>query len=232
MHNSCGIRFTLSLEVSQVQQQDCDVSPLKEQMKLQLRQISKEIERSLATLDNENYCLLSEFVLISDAIQNVESIAASFYLQCYLSTFTNRFLELSISIRHLSERRHGALVVIERNDSVDTFLHSGIPIGATLTHSLLESIFYTGSPLHDGAVLIKSDFIFSAGNVLPLSKALAGEKKLGTRHRAAIGLTEETDALVLVISEETGGASFAFKGKLYPINAIDPIIGLKSMNLN
>jgi diadenylate cyclase len=224
VHNSCGIHFTLSLEVSQLQQQNCDVSPMKEQIKLHLRNISKDIERSLATLDNENYCLLSEFELIRDAIQTVESIASSFYLQCYLSSFTTRYLDLSISIQHLSQRRHGGLVVIERNDPVDTLLHSGINIGATLTYSLLESIFYPGSPLHDGAVLIKSDLIFSAGNVLPLSKALAGEKKLGTRHRAAIGLSEQTDALVLVISEETGDASFAFKGKLHPINAIDPII--------
>jgi diadenylate cyclase len=207
-----------------VQQQDCDVSPLKEKMKLHLRNISKEIDRSLATLDNENYCLLSEFELIRDAIRTVESIAASFYLQCYLSSFTTKFLDLSISLQHLSERRHGALVVIERKDPLDTFLHSGINIGATLTHSLLESIFYPGSPLHDGAVLIKSDLILSAGNVLPLSKALAGEKKLGMRHRAAIGLTEQTDALVLVISEETGNVSFAYEGKLQPINAIDPII--------
>jgi DNA integrity scanning protein DisA with diadenylate cyclase activity len=72
--------------------------------------------------------------------------------------------------------------------------------------------------------LIKSDLILSAGNVLPLSKALAGEKNLGMRHRAAIGLTEQTDALVLVISEETGNVSFAYEGKLQPINAIDPII--------
>ncbi|KQX47179.1 hypothetical protein ASD40_16985 [Paenibacillus sp. Root444D2] len=197
---------------------------MKEQLKQQLRHISAEIECSLDTLDNdENSCLLSRFDEIREAFKQVESIAASFYLQCYLSSFTNHYLDLSICIQHLSERRHGALIVIQRNDLLDMFMHSGIRLEATLTYSLLEAIFYPGNPLHDGALLIQSDRIVSAANVLPVSN-ISVDKKLGTRHRAAIGLTERTDALVLVVSEETGNASFAYKGILHPINSLDPMI--------
>jgi diadenylate cyclase len=207
-----------------VQQENCDISPMKEQLKQQLRYISTEIECSLDTLDNdENNCLLSRFDDIREAFKQVESIAASFYLQCYLSSFTTHYLDLSICIQHLSERRHGALIVIQRNDLLDMFMHSGIRLEATLTYSLLEAIFYPGNPLHDGALLIQSDRIVSAANVLPVSN-IAVDKKLGTRHRAAIGLTERTDALVLVVSEETGNASFAYKGILHPINSLDPMI--------
>ncbi|NOU76622.1 hypothetical protein GC098_35565 [Paenibacillus sp. LMG 31458] len=207
-----------------MQQEICDISPMKEQLKQQLRHISAEIECSLDTLDNvENNCLLSRFDDIREAFKQVESIAASFYLQCYLSSFTSHYLDLSICIQHLSERRHGALIVIQRNDLLDMFMHSGIRLEATLTYSLLEAIFYPGNPLHDGALLIQSDRIVSAANVLPVSN-IAVDKKLGTRHRAAIGLTERTDALVLVVSEETGNASFAYKGILHPINSLDPMI--------
>ncbi|NRF90868.1 DNA integrity scanning protein DisA nucleotide-binding domain protein [Paenibacillus frigoriresistens] len=207
-----------------MQQENCDISPMKEQLKQQLRHISAEIECSLDTLDNdENNCLLSRFDEIREAFKQVESIAASFYLQCYLSSFTSHYLDLSICIQHLSERRHGALIVIQRNDLLDMFMHSGIRLEATLTYSLLEAIFYPGNPLHDGALLIQSDRIVSAANVLPVSN-ITVEKKMGTRHRAAIGLTERTDALVLVVSEETGQASFAYKGILHPINSLDPMI--------
>ncbi|MCY9664200.1 sporulation-specific diadenylate cyclase CdaS [Paenibacillus alginolyticus] len=207
-----------------MQQENCDISPMKEQLKQQLRHISAEIECSLDTLDNdENNCLLSRFDEIREAFKQVESIAASFYLQCYLSSFTSHYLDLSICIQHLSERRHGALIVIQRNDLLDMFMHSGIRLEATLTYSLLEAIFYPGNPLHDGALLIQSDRIISAANVLPVSN-ITVEKKMGTRHRAAIGLTERTDALVLVVSEETGQASFAYKGILHPINSLDPMI--------
>lgn len=201
-----------------MQQKNCDVSPLKEQLKEQLSRIGTAIHHSLQNIDNEQFCLLSQFDEIRAGFRKVESVAASFYLQCYLSSFTDSYLDLSISVQHLSERRHGALIVIQRKDDLAAYIHSGIPIEATLSYSLLESIFYPGNPLHDGAVLIRSDRIVSAANVLPVSAAAALDKKLGTRHRAAVGLSEQTDALVLVVSEESGQASFAYKGALHPLN--------------
>ena len=105
---------------------------------------------------------------------------------------------------------------MERSEPLDLIIQKGTYIGATLSPALLESIFYPGNPLHDGAVLIRENQVVSAANVLPLTKTVISGKKLGTRHRAAIGLSEQSDALVLVVSEETGKISFAFNGKLYP----------------
>lgn len=203
-------------------QRNCDVSPVKELLKQHLSHIADQIQNSLSVIDNENQCLLSHFDDIHGLFKQVESIAASFYLQCYLSSFTSKYLDLSITVQHLAERRHGALIIIQRNDQLEPYIHSGISLEATLTYSLLESIFYPGNPLHDGAVLIQSDRIVSAANVLPVSGATVEDKKIGMRHRAAIGLTEQTDALVLVVSEETGQSSFAYKGALHPINGMEP----------
>lgn len=200
---------------------DCDFSPLKQQLKKDLQQIAMDIQHNLEALDNENFCLLGEFEKIKERFMYIESIAASFYLNCYLSPYTDKYVDLSFSVKHLSERRHGALIVVQRKDPLDSLLHSGIPIEATFTHSLLESIFYPGSPLHDGAVLIQGDQIVSAANVLPLSNSFVGERKLGTRHRAALGLSEQSDALVIVVSEESGKSSFAIHGKMYPLSMVE-----------
>lgn len=191
---------------------------MKQHLQDNLTQIKKEIEDILQVINNENCCILSRFEKTNRKFVKLQMNAASFYLNSYLSPFTDRYEALSIAIEHLSERKHGALIVIQRNDSLESYMHSGITVGANLSYSLLESIFYPGSPLHDGAVYIYNNKIVSAGNVLPLSKIYAGESKLGTRHRAAIGLSEQTDALILVISEETGRASFALNGELYPIH--------------
>ena len=154
----------------------------------------------------------------------MESVAASFYLNCYLSAFTDKFEDLSVCVQRLSHRNHGALIVVERGDPLDPFIQKGTDVGAILTPALLEAIFYPGNPLHDGAVLIRANQIVSAANVLPLTTAVISGKKLGTRHRAALGLTEQSDALVLVVSEETGRVSFALNGKLYPINTTQPLL--------
>lgn len=198
-------------------QKDCDVSPLKQLLVNRLQIVTKEIEQVVGALDNENNCLLGRIEELKENFEAIEAVASSFYLNCYLSPVTNKFVDLSSSIQHLSSLRHGALIVIERNNLIDPFIRPGTFVGANLTSALLESIFFPGNPLHDGAVLVRADQIHSAANVLPLSRVNAGEKKLGTRHRAAIGLTEQSDALVLIVSEETGKVSFAIDGKLYPI---------------
>lgn len=171
-------------------QENCDGAPMKELVKEKLRHIANELQRSLDAIDNEDHCLLSDFDNIRESFKQVEALSASFYLKCYLSSFTTCYSDLSLAIQHLSERRHGALIVVKRKDPVEELIHSGIPLEASLTYSLLESIFYPGNPLHDGAVLIKSDRIISAANVLPVSNATFLGRKMSTRHRAAIGLSE------------------------------------------
>jgi diadenylate cyclase len=182
-----------------------------------IKQITIDLQHSLEILGNENYCLLGNFEEIKEKFIQVESVAASFYLNCYLSAFTDKYEDLSICVQRLSDRRHGALIVVERHDPLDPFIQKGMAVGAILTPALLEAIFFPGNPLHDGAVLIRANQIFSAANVLPLTTTVITGKKLGTRHRAALGLTEQCDALVLVVSEETGKISFALNGKLFPI---------------
>ncbi|MEW9671906.1 sporulation-specific diadenylate cyclase CdaS [Ammoniphilus sp. 3BR4] len=196
----------------------CDFSPMKNRLKEYLHQVDVDLHETMRLLDKEDCCLLSDFKHIREKLTQIEMAAASFYLQCYLAPYTDKSMELSMSIQNLSLRRHGALIVFERQDPLDGILQAGVSVDAHFTPSLMESIFYPGSPLHDGAVLLRGNKIVSAAHVLPLSHVLADTKKLGTRHRAALGLTEVSDALVIVISEETGNASFALQGTLYPIS--------------
>ncbi len=198
-------------------QSNCDFSPMKQTVKEELSQVIMSIQHSIELMDTESNCLLGDFEKIKEKFITIEMQAATFYLNCYLSPFTEKYPELSNCVQNMSKRRHGGLIVIQREDALESFLKPGILIGADLTHSLLESIFFPGNPLHDGAVLVSHNKIVSAANVLPLSDIYTGEKKLGTRHRAAIGLSERSDALIMVVSEETGRISFAFNGNLYPI---------------
>lgn len=197
---------------------DCDFSPLKQNVKQEIRKVIIELENNLEAMDNLDYCLLGNLEKIKEHFIEIDMKAAIFYLNCYLSPFTDKYIELSICVQNMSQRRHGGLIVIQREDSLDKLIQPGISIGAELTHSLLESIFYPGNPLHDGAVLVSGNHIVSAANILPLTDRIFCDKKLGTRHRSAIGLSERSDALVLVVSEETGKVSFSFKGNLYPVN--------------
>nr|WP_274307269.1 sporulation-specific diadenylate cyclase CdaS [Solibacillus daqui] len=195
----------------------CDFSPMEQSLKEDIRKVINALQNNVDMMGDGNYCLLGDFEKIKDEFLSIEMKAATFYLNCYLSPFTDKYPEISICVQNMSKRRHGGLIVIQREDSLKSLLKPGIPIGAELTHSLLESIFFPGNPLHDGAVVVSQNHIVSAANVLPLSDRYTGEKKLGTRHRAALGLSEQSDALVLVVSEETGRVSFAKSGNLYPI---------------
>jgi diadenylate cyclase len=117
--------------------------------------------------------------------------------------------ELVVAAVTLSARRIGALMVIERQIGLRNYIEGGIPLDATVTYDLLASIFHRGSPLHDGAVIVQSDRIAAAACFLPLSVNPRVSRELGTRHRAALGVTEESDAVAIIVSEETGAVSLA-----------------------
>jgi diadenylate cyclase len=119
------------------------------------------------------------------------------------------------AIARLSKERIGALIAIERDSTLAELTENGITIDAELNSYLIESIFYPKSALHDGGVVVRNDRIVAASCLFPLSQNPEVDKRLGTRHRAALGLSEETDALVLVVSEETGKISTASGGKLH-----------------
>jgi diadenylate cyclase len=120
--------------------------------------------------------------------------------------------ELVVASTSLAARRIGAIVVLEREIGLRNYIEGGIPLDATVTYDLLASIFQPGSPLHDGAVIIQGERIAAAACFLPLSVNPRLSKDLGTRHRAALGLTEENDALAIVVSEETGSISLVIGG--------------------
>jgi diadenylate cyclase len=120
------------------------------------------------------------------------------------------------AVDNLSRHTVGALIVLEGEDDLQTVRKTGVALGAQVTSELLQTIFYDGTPLHDGAVVLRGDRVVAAGCVLPVSnrQLYAGSRRLGTRHRAAVGLTETSDALAIVVSEETGQISIAQQGRL------------------
>lgn len=115
---------------------------------------------------------------------------------------------------NLSSEKTGALIAIELETGLNDYIETGVKIDAVLTTQLLENIFVVNTPLHDGAVIIRNNRIAAAACFLPLTENYSTNKKLGTRHRAAIGLSENSDAIVIVVSEETGNISLAINGKL------------------
>jgi diadenylate cyclase len=123
--------------------------------------------------------------------------------------------EISRAARILAGSRHGALIVLERQTGLqDLASESGVPVHADLRAELLVTIFYRGTALHDGAVVVSGDKIASAGVLLPLSQNVLDSERYGTRHRAAIGISEQTDAVVVVVSEETGSISLVVRGRI------------------
>jgi len=122
--------------------------------------------------------------------------------------------ELVVAASTLASRRTGAIVVVERRIGLRNFLESGIPLDARLTYDLLVSIFQPTSPLHDGAVIVQGDRIAAAACFLPLTVNPRLSRDLGSRHRAALGVTEENDSVAIVVSEETGGISLVIDGAI------------------
>lgn len=115
---------------------------------------------------------------------------------------------------YMAKRRIGALISIEKETGLNDYIETGIPMNSTLTHELLINIFIPNTPLHDGAVIIQKNKIAAAACYLPLSESPFISKELGTRHRAALGISEVTDSLTIVVSEETGDISVAKNGEL------------------
>jgi diadenylate cyclase len=114
----------------------------------------------------------------------------------------------------LADRRIGALIAIEQSIGLRSYAETGTPVEATVSAKLLSSVFFPNTPLHDGGVIIRRDQLVAAGCIFPLSQSPELGMTLGTRHRAGVGLCEETDAVVIVVSEESGAVSLARSGRL------------------
>lgn len=118
------------------------------------------------------------------------------------------------AIDEMSAKKEGALIVIERETSLSDIVESGTIINSDINAELIENIFYEGAPLHDGAMIVRGNQLHAAGCVLPLTENKSLSSELGTRHRAGIGITEKSDAVTFIVSEETGIISYARDGKL------------------
>ena len=131
--------------------------------------------------------------------------------------------EITGAMDYLRKGRIGALIVIERDHSLASYIEKSKKIYADISSELLETIFFPNNPLHDGGVIIQGDKITSAGAVFPTSDNMKISKRLGTRHRAALGIAEETDCISLIVSEETGRLSMAFDGELHYNLTLDEV---------
>lgn len=127
---------------------------------------------------------------------------------------TSDYLPIVMACMSMSQQKVGALIVVERNESLDEYAQTGELVDADLSQRLIETIFFKNAPLHDGAMIVRGERVLAAACILPVSHDLNIPKKLGLRHRSAKGVSEQTDAIAIVVSEETGSISVAMGGKI------------------
>ncbi len=123
-------------------------------------------------------------------------------------------VETVAACQRLAERKHGALIVFERETGLQDYIETGVQVNAEISAELLQTIFFPNTLLHDGAVIVRGDQIVAAACILPLTSGFLADRRLGLRHRAAIGITEATDAIAVVVSEERGSVSIAHNGRM------------------
>lgn len=162
------------------------------------------------------YVALATVILFQAEIRRGLAKLARNPFRAWFSSFEARhfFEDILLAISRLSAQKIGALIVLERETALRTYTESGIPLEARLSYDLLVTIFQPRAPLHDGAVILRKDKIIAAACFLPLSVNPIWGTQLGTRHRAAVGITEETDAVAIAVSEETGSLSLAVSGSI------------------
>ncbi len=139
--------------------------------------------------------------------------------------------ELSTAVFKLSKTKTGCLLALERETKLSTYIESGLPIDSKISTELLLSIFSNQSPIHDGGVIVRADRIVAAACLFPLTENTNFSKSMGTRHRAAIGITEHTDSIVLVVSEETGNVSVAIDGQFVNVDKQEELIHMLKSKL-
>ena len=185
--------------------------------------------------DMLGYIVFAAIVLFqSDIRRGLSNIGrARFFRYLTRPTTTDETIEeIVVAATMLASRRIGAIIAMERTVGLRNYIESGIPIDSAVTYDLLLSIFQTESPLHDGAVIIQENRIAAAACFLPLTVSTRAGTRYGARHRAAIGLAEESDAVALIVSEETGDVSLAIDGEVEgPITSDDLRFRLEALML-
>ena len=131
------------------------------------------------------------------------------------ATDTDRMITiLAQACQRMAERKHGALIVLERATGLQSYADTGVKIDSVITSELLQTIFFRNGPLHDGAVILRDNRVLAAACILPLTSGYMSDRRMGLRHRAAIGITEATDAIAVVVSEEHGTISITHNGRI------------------
>lgn len=169
-------------------------------------------------IDNLAYSLvIAVIVLFQPELRRlISQFAQRSWLSSSFSEDVLHLDELVSALTSMADEKTGSLIVIERNSGLKSYIESGVIVNAGITEELIRTIFHHNTDLHDGAIIIQQGKIAAAACYLPLSDSKQLKKHHGARHRAALGIAEESDALVLVTSEETGGISIMVNGKLYP----------------
>ena len=148
----------------------------------------------------------------------LEQLGRGSFLKRYTNTYSRdeeRLIQsVSKAVQYMAKRRIGALIVFEKETGLQDYIETGIPMNSDISQELLTNVFIPNTPLHDGAMIIQGSKIAVAASYLPLSDSVKISKSLGTRHRAAVGISEVSDAFTVVVSEETGDISVTFDGKL------------------
>src|SRR5438309_9835008 len=153
-------------------------------------------------------------VFASEIRQALARLGRGLTLSRSAAAETDAYDDIVLAANLFSQNQTGALIVIEREIGLRTYIESGVPLDARLSYDLLATVFRPSAPLHDGAVIVQKDRIAAAACFLPLSMNPVLSTQMGTRHRAGIGITEETDAIAMIVSEETGAISLAVAGKI------------------
>lgn len=202
---------------------DEDILSEEEAIKEQLEELKSRVTQLHEGIPCLKQCshlssLLQKMYEIREGLNQFEQGLLQTHLKCCISPNIKLPGEVVLALSNLSEKRHGAIIVMEHEDNLDEYLQGGVIIEAPVSAPILENIFYPGSPLHDGAVIIRDSNIRKANVLLPLARHTSELEALGlgSRHRAALGLSQVSDALIIVISEEKGWISMALRGQLYP----------------
>ena len=170
-----------------------------------------------------NQAFLLQIIRLRDALGEIQKSMQEKHLTCCIFPRFHGSREIARAMHELSTKRIGALIALEQEIGLDDYVRSGTVLNAELSSSLLLSLFYPGNSLHDGAVIIRGATVVSAGCVLPLSadRTTFKLKGMGMRHRAGVGLSQVSDAVVFIVSEETGTISMATEGQLFEMNLGD-----------
>lgn len=166
---------------------------------------------------------------IRRVLERIGRTGSIFAHEQYSSEMDRIIQQVVLATRRIAERKYGGLIVFERLDSLQAYIDTGVKLKAEVTPETIIQIFYPKTPLHDGAIILADEMITAAGCVLPLSASgvleESPERSMGLRHRAALGVAEETDGIAVVISEETGIVSLAYDGKLDKYVPLDELQG-------